>query len=147
MKCSVRQWIIGMALCSVVLATHAQSEHAGHGGHTAPAAPEEGSDAGYYMMEPAPATTNTTTKDEHAGHAMPSVVSSDTWSYIGRDNPKPSTDARWEMWPVPEYGHMFINAQGQDTNLRCRALAAPGLMVDRATREACGLGQQPGSHQ
>lgn len=131
---------IGIALAYLAPTAHAQSDHTGHGGHAVEVVPT-----------PAPAASGheghgMTMTDEHAGHRMPATTTG-TWSYIGRDNPKPTTESRWEMLPVPEYGHMFISAQNHDPTLRCRALAAPGVMVDRATREACGLGAQPGSGQ
>jgi hypothetical protein len=77
---------------------------------------------------------------DHAamGHGAP-VVDHGPWSYKGRDNPKPHKTGRWDMVPVPEYGHMFISAQGLSKELRCAALDNPGVMVDRATRQACGL--------
>ncbi len=93
--------------------------------------------------------------DPHAGHQMPATDSSKVdhaamghgapvavdgpWSYKGRDNPKPHKDGRWEMVPVPEYGHMFISTQGLSRELTCAALDNPGVMVDRATRQRCGL--------
>lgn len=93
--------------------------------------------------------------DPQAGHRMPAMdhsqmdhaamghaaaaVSDGPWSYKGRDNPKPHKTGRWEMVPVPGYGHMFITTQGLSRELTCAALDNPGVMVDRATREACGL--------
>ncbi len=93
--------------------------------------------------------------DAHAGHQMPAMdhsqmdhaamghaaptMTDGPWSYQGRDNPKPHKTGRWEMVPVPGYGHMFISAQGLSRELTCAALDNPGVMVDRATRQACGL--------
>lgn len=134
---------IGIAVACLAPTAHAQSDHTGHGGH--------GDHAVEAAPTPAPAASgheahSMTMPDEHAGHRMPATTTG-TWSYIGRDNPKPTTESRWEMLPVPEYGHMFISAQEHDLALRCRALASPGVMVDRATRAACGLDVQPGSGQ
>ena len=147
MRIAPYQCVCGVALMCVALAGQAQSDHTGHGGHgghavesapvAAPAAtPAASGHAGHDMPM----------SDEHAGHSMPATTSG-SWSYIGRDNPKPTTESRWEMLPVPEYGHMFISAEGHDPALRCRALAAPSVMVDRATRAACELDVQPGSAQ
>jgi hypothetical protein len=63
--------------------------------------------------------------------------------YKGRDNPKPYKQGRWEMVPVPGYGHMFISTQGLSRELTCAALDNPGVMVDRATHKACGLPETP----
>ena len=81
---------------------------------------------------------------DHAamGHGAPAVKEG-PWSYKGRDNHTPTTSGRWEMVPVPGYGHMFLSAQGLSKDLRCAALANPGVMVDRATRKACGLPEKP----
>jgi hypothetical protein len=79
-------------------------------------------------------------KMDHAamGHGAP-AASEGPWSYKGRNNPVPHKSGRWEMVPVPGYGHMFISTQGLSQELRCAALANPGVMVDRVTRKACGL--------
>jgi hypothetical protein len=88
--------------------------------------------------------------DPHAGHKTPAVnhaamghgpaaVTDGPWSYKGRDNPAPTKTGRWEMVPVPEYGHMFISTKDLSKALTCAALDNPGVMVDRATRAACGL--------
>jgi hypothetical protein len=76
------------------------------------------------------------------GHGSPAVQHG-PWSYRGRDNPKPYKDGRWEMVPVPGYGHMFISTGGLSPELACAALANPGVMTDRATRERCGLTAAP----
>lgn len=65
------------------------------------------------------------------------------WSYKGRNNPAPYQSGRWEMVPVPEYGHMFISTQGLSKELACAALDNPGVMVDRATRARCGIAERP----
>jgi hypothetical protein len=65
------------------------------------------------------------------------------WSYNSRKNPVPYKNGRWEMVPVPGYGHMFISTQGLSEELACAALGNPGVMVDRATRARCGMGQRP----
>ena len=79
-------------------------------------------------------------KMDHAamGHAAPSA-SDGPWSYKSRKNPEPTKTGRWEMVPVPEYGQMFISTKGLSKELTCAALDNPGVMVDRATRAACGL--------
>lgn len=60
------------------------------------------------------------------------------WSYKGRDNPAPYKQGRWDMVPVPQYGHMFVSVEKLSPELRCAALRDnPGVMVDRATRQAC----------
>lgn len=83
-------------------------------------------------------------KMDHAamGHGAPAVTDG-PWSYRGRDNPKPYKEGRWEMVPVPGYGHMFISTRGLSPELACAALANPGVMTDRATRERCGLTDTP----
>jgi hypothetical protein len=83
-------------------------------------------------------------KMDHAamGHAAP-AVSDGPWSYKSRKNPEPIRTGRWEMVPVPDYGHMFISTKGLSRELACAALDTPGVMVDRATRKACGLSDTP----
>ena len=83
-------------------------------------------------------------KMDHAamGHAAP-AVSDGPWSYKSRKNPEPTKTGRWEMVPVPGYGHMFITTQGLSRELTCAALDNAGVMVDRATRKACGLPDTP----
>ena len=77
---------------------------------------------------------------DHAamGHAAPTSAGG-PWSYKHRKNPAPHKQGRWEMVPVPQYGHMFISTQGLSAELRCAALANSGVMVDRATRKSCGM--------
>lgn len=85
--------------------------------------------------------------DPHAGHMMDHAAmghgtaapADGPWSYKGRNSPAPYRSGRWEMVPVPGYGHMFIGTQGVSRELACAALDNPGVMVDRATRKACGL--------
>jgi hypothetical protein len=81
---------------------------------------------------------------DHAamGHGAPAVTKG-PWSYHDRDNPRPHRDGRWEMVPVPGYGHMHLSTRGLSAELRCAALASPGVMVDRATRRACNLPERP----
>ncbi len=85
--------------------------------------------------------------DPHAGHMMDHAAmghgtappADGPWSYKNRSNPAPHRSGRWEMVPVPGYGHMFISTQGVSRELACAALDNPGVMVDRATRKACAL--------
>jgi len=66
------------------------------------------------------------------------------WSYLGRDNPKPFTDKRWEMVPVPGYGHMYVNSSSMSRELICESLQDnPSIMVDRVTRKDCGMPELP----
>jgi hypothetical protein len=92
---------------------------------------------------------------DHSGHAMPDgtettegarhdrgpPVIMGPWSYHGRKLAEPhKTGDRWEMIPVPGYGHMYLNADQVSAELKCAALRDnPGIMVDRATRRACGM--------
>jgi hypothetical protein len=84
-------------------------------------------------------------KVDHAamGHGVPATDG--PWSYKNRQNPEPHKQGRWEMVPVPEYGHMFLSVEGLSSELRCAALQNPGVMVDRASRKACGLPELPQS--
>ncbi len=79
-------------------------------------------------------------KMDHAamGHDMPTVTTG-PWSYKDRKNPEPYKTGRWEMVPVPGFGHMFLSTQGLSRDLKCAALDNPGVMVDRATRKVCGM--------
>lgn len=83
-------------------------------------------------------------KVDHAamGHGS-APVQDGPWSYKGRNNPAPYQSGRWEMVPVPEYGHMFISTKGLSPALACAALDNPGVMVDRATRARCGIAERP----
>lgn len=63
---------------------------------------------------------------------------------MGRANPDPYTENRWEMVPVPGYGHMYVNTGGLDRDLVCEALRDnPWIMADRATRKTCGMPETP----
>ena len=64
------------------------------------------------------------------------------WSYAGRVNPEVSSK-RWEMVPVPGYGHMFISTQNVSPELVCAALNTPGVMLDRATQKRCDIARVP----
>lgn len=77
--------------------------------------------------------------DPHAGHDMHGSpgVTTGPWSYLDRENPQPHTKNRWEMIPVPGYGHMFLHADKVSEELRCAALQNPGVMVDRVERARC----------
>lgn len=76
------------------------------------------------------------------GHGAP--VTDGPWSYKSRKNPEPYKSGRWEMVPVPEYGHMFLSTEKLSPELRCAAVRDnPGVMVDRATRKACGMPAVP----
>lgn len=83
-------------------------------------------------------------KMDHAamGHGPPAAADG-PWSYTGRKNPAPYEQGRWDMVPVPQYGHMFISTEKLTPELRCAALRGnPRVMVDRATREACDAPEQ-----
>lgn len=119
MKFALRGMLIGAALAFAPLVVVAQSdEHAGH------------------AMPPAAA-------DPHAGHMM--APSQDgPWSYMGRENPKPYTQERWEMVPSSKNGAQFIAADALSPQARCAALRDHGYMaVDRATRAACAQRPAP----
>ena len=82
-------------------------------------------------------------KMDHAamGHGAPAPADG-PWSYKGRKSPDPYKEGRWEMVPVPQYGHMFVSTEKLSQELRCAALRDnPGVMVDRATRKACGMAE------
>lgn len=80
----------------------------------------------------------------HAGHTMSAAGTDGPWSYMGRTNPKPFRENRWEMVPVPGYGHLYLNAGNLSRELICAALQDnPRVMVDRATRKACGMPELP----
>lgn len=83
---------------------------------------------------------------DHAamGHTGPVVEG--PWSYKNRKTPEPHERGRWEMVPVPEYGHMFVSTEKLSAELRCAAVRDnPGVMVDRATRKRCGMPELPPS--
>lgn len=91
----------------------------------------------------APAGAVDHSKMDHAamGHGGPPPADG-PWSYKSRKNPAPHKHGRWDMVPVPGYGHMFINVGKLSPELRCAALRDnPGVMVDRATRKACGVSE------
>lgn len=80
----------------------------------------------------------------HAEHAMEAAVADGSWSYTSRTNPKPFQDKRWEMVPVPGYGHMYVNSSSLSRELVCEALRDnPAIMVDRAARKICGMPETP----
>lgn len=124
---------------------------AGHGGHHGGAAAQPGPEKGPAGKAPAAGTSGGGHDPMpghghghgHGGHAMPVGPVTGSWAYTGRDNPQPHRENRWEMVPVPGYGHMFIAAGHLPEPLRCAALDNPGIMVDRATRKACGLPESP----
>lgn len=85
----------------------------------------------------------------HEGHNMaattPTAAGSDAapWSYKGRNNPAPYTKDRWEMLPQPGNGMMFVTPEKLSAAERCRILGTnDSIMVDKATRSACGLPAQ-----
>ena len=85
-------------------------------------------------------------KIDHAamGHGAP--AGDGPWSYENRNNPEPHKQNRWDMVPVPQYGHMFLSTKSMSPELRCAALRDnPGVMVDRAARKACGMPELPAS--
>ena len=70
----------------------------------------------------------------HAGHKMGTAATDGPWSYMGRTEPKPFGEKRWEMVPVPRYGHLYLNSVKLSQGLICEALQDnPRVMVDRAT--------------
>ena len=72
-------------------------------------------------------------------HDMSPMVTTGPWSYKDRDTPDPHTKKRWEMIPVPGYGHLYISGGGLNKELRCAALMDnPRIMVDRKTQAECG---------
>lgn len=74
--------------------------------------------------------------DAHAGHAMPPVKDG-PWSYRARNNPEP--DTRNRVGFVPVGAMQQVSAEKLTKQERCAALLGnPGVMVDRATRVACG---------
>ena len=82
----------------------------------------------------------------HEGHNMPSTAPAAdgpdamSWSYKGRNNPAPYTKDRWEMLPQPGNGMMLVTPEKLKTAERCRILGTNrSIMVDKATRSACGL--------
>lgn len=80
----------------------------------------------------------------HAGHTMGAAATDGPWSYMGRTNPKPFREKRWEMVPVPGYGHLYLNSGKLSQELICEALRDNlRAMVDRATRKACGMPELP----
>jgi hypothetical protein len=99
-----------------LLAVPAAAQH--HGGHPAPAAQPH--DPG------------------HRGHGAAAGPEADGWSYLARDNPKPASRNRWVMVPG-ESGAMYRSAKDMSVAERCRALlGSPRIIVDEATRAACG---------
>lgn len=82
----------------------------------------------------------------HEGHNMAPPATAATgpdaapWSYKNRNNPAPYTKDRWEMLPQSGNGMMFVTPEKLSAAERCHILATrPGIMVDRATRSACGM--------
>jgi mono/diheme cytochrome c family protein len=83
-------------------------------------------------------------RDAHAGHAPAETGKPGEWSYLGRQNPKSFAERRWEMVPVPGYGHMYLNTGNLSPDLICAALRDnPAVMADRATRTKCGMPETP----
>lgn len=81
---------------------------------------------------------------EHPGHAMTAPSAAGSWSYLGRVNPKPFMEKRWEMVPVPGYGHLYVNTEQLSDDLVCGAFRDnPAIMVDRAMRKKCGMPETP----
>jgi len=140
--------LAGFAAVPMALAqTSGTDPHAGHdmhGGHDSqasqPASAAQDPHAGHDMPSEQGAPTAPAAPDpHHAGHDMHGApaAASGPWSYLDRDNPPPYTEGRWEMIPVPGYGHMFLHTGGISQELKCAALNNPGVMVDRATRARC----------
>lgn len=147
----VRRHAAAFGVCAALaLPVVAQQDHSGHDeGHGAhdPVAQDAavaGEHAGHGATGQGSAAAAAA---EHAGHGMGhgagSPAAEGDWAYTGRDNPKPHTENRWEMVPVPGYGHMFVSTEGLSPQTVCAALANPGVMVDEATRAKCGFPARP----
>ncbi|OGI63175.1 MAG: hypothetical protein A2W18_06410 [Candidatus Muproteobacteria bacterium RBG_16_60_9] len=101
---------------------------------------------GFFMALLAIGATAAEKAVDHAAMGHTGAVVDGPWSYKNRNNPQPYKQGRWEMVPVPQYGHMFLNTEKLDGELRCAAVRDnPGVMVDRATRKACGMPELPPS--
>ncbi|MFN2349748.1 MAG: cytochrome c [Thioalkalivibrio sp.] len=120
-------------------------EHMGHGDHSPAAEPQqperhEGHDArqGHDGHGAQGGTGDPQDHGDHTGHDMGPRVTSGPWSYLDRDNPEPYGQDRWVMVPIPgiEAGYRFV--RGVDAADVCAELDKRRIMVDRATREACG---------
>lgn len=81
----------------------------------------------------------------HGGHDAAPQATAGSWSYHDRNNPRPqAAKDRWEMVPVPGYGHLYVSGKELSAELRCAAVRDnPRVMVDRATRKACGMPEIP----
>ena len=118
---------LSMGILSSALAAEPPMDHSIHQGGSTPAAP---------VVKPG-------APGDHATHnAAPAPDAGAAWAYAGRTNP-PVSSERWEMVPVPGYGHMFISTQNVSPELVCAALNTPGVMLDRATQERCGITRVP----
>lgn len=95
-----------------------------HDGHDMPGSAQPSSDPGG-------------AHDAHTGHATP-AASDGPWSYKGRQNPEPHTKGRWETVPHPDQ-MQFVSADELSAKERCQALLSNAhVVVDRATKAACG---------
>ena len=118
---------LSMGILSSALAAEPPMDHSIHQGGSTPAAP---------VVKPG-------APGDHATHnAAPAPDAGAAWAYAGRTNP-PVSSERWEMVPVPGYGHMFIGTTNISPELVCAALNTPGVMLDRATQERCGIARAP----
>lgn len=118
---------LSMGILNSALAAEPPMDHSTHQGGSTPTAP---------VVKPS-------APGDHATHnAAPVPDTGAAWAYSGRANP-PLSSERWEMVPVPGYGHMFISTQNLSSALVCAALNTPGIMLDRATQERCGIMRVP----
>lgn len=103
---------------------------------------------GWLLTTPTYAAEATSHEGHNTAPSATAATGSDAapWSYKGRNNPAPYTKDRWEMLPQPGNGMMFVTPEKFSAAERCRILGTrPGIMVDRATRSACGLPAQEAS--
>ena len=117
---------LSVGVLNAALAAEPPQDHSLHQGGGKPAAP---------IVKPSTS----------GGPAAPKSAAPDSaapWSYAGRENPTASSK-RWEMVPVPGYGHMFISTTNLTPELVCAALDTPGVMLDRATQQRCSIARVP----
>ena len=116
--------LISLGFVAATYAAEPEQDHSMHGDHAPP--------------------TQTSSDDmgkmdrEHMHHQAAATPPNASWAYSGRELAPQATE-RWEMIPVPGYGHMFVSAQNMSPELVCAALDNPGIMVDHATRQRCNL--------
>jgi len=128
---------LAAALIASLVATTALAQgHAGHG--SPPAQPPAPQGHGGHTMGGQAAPQAAPAPGGHQGHGAAAPSATGDWAYVGRDNPKPTTRNRWVMVPG-EGGAMYRSAKDMTPDQRCKALLGnPRIIVDAATREACG---------